>query len=36
MKAKGYEPYYKKDISVCRIDKLDYDKNGLVDTFAIF
>lgn len=35
-KARGYEPYHKKDIKVYRVDKLDYDTAGLVDTFAIF
>ena len=35
-KALGYEPYHKKDVKVCRVDKLDYDNAGLVDTFAIF
>lgn len=35
-KARGYEPYYKKDITVKRVDKLEYDEHGLVDTFAIF
>lgn len=35
-KSHGYEPYYKKDIKVKRVDKLEYDKHGLVDTFAIF
>lgn len=36
LKASGRKPFYKEDITVHRIDGLDYDKNGLVDTFAIF
>lgn len=34
-KAHGYEPMYKKDITVRRIDKLYYDKNGLTEPYIL-
>lgn len=33
MRSRLYEPYHKKDISVCRIDKLLFNENGITDIY---